>query len=106
MIIDLAQYPGFELFSQEDRIQLRSFLNQVGFETGAYVILDQTKNHIFPPAMTIKVADCQRSIALNFCCATPEETHNSIHKLERLRLVIELATKLLQEKHVPTRRAE
>ena len=42
----------------------------------------------FEPRMTLEIADCDRTIGLEFDVDTPEGRENSLHKLDTLEIAI------------------
>ena len=94
-MIDFKKYPEFEISNTRDNLQIRSFLNDVGFDNGAYVILDQVLNDKFLSTFTLKIADCTKTVTLNFS-NIPSEIKNSRAKLNKLKKIIEIAENILE----------
>ena len=87
---------NFEISRSDTHFQARMFLNDVGFDNGAYVIGEQLTAEIFFNPITLKIADCNKHILLNFS-KDPKEITNSCSKLKRLKESIELIENLLKE---------
>ncbi len=89
------------------RINERTLLNLPGFHGGAYVyvyIEDTSERGLakgpycdndcsccpanFEPRMSLEIADCHRTVELEFDVDTPEGRENSLHKLDTLEIAI------------------
>ena len=91
------------------RVNERTLLNLPGFYSGAYVFVyveDTSDRDLvrepdctndctccpanFEPRMTFEIADCNRTISLEFDVDTPEYRANSLHKLDTLAAALQV----------------
>lgn len=107
------------------RINERTLLNLPGFHGGAfvYVYVEDTSERglktdryceddcsccpsNFEPRMTLEIADCDRTIGLEFDVDTPEGRENSLHKLDTLEIAIRVFRDALVAEFEPYDRRE
>jgi len=107
------------------RVDERWFLNLPGFHGGAYVVAyveDTSERDIrrdpycdddctccpqnFEPRTILEIADCSRTIVLEFDLDTPEGRENSLHKLDTLEIAIRVFRDAFEAEFEPYDRRE
>ena len=102
------------------RVNERTLLNLPGFHGGAYVYVyveDTSERtlqrdpfceddctccpHNFEPRMTLEIADCDRTISLQFDVDTAGARVNSFHKLDTLLAALQVFRAALAEEFEP-----
>lgn len=85
--MDIAHLNTFETFVTPTHFQARSFLNRIGSDGGAHIVLDQHQLRS-QVSFSLKIADCHKSITLEFNDMTGEDKSNALHKIEKLEAVL------------------
>ena len=107
------------------RINERTLLNLPGFHGSAfvYVYVEDTSHRElmrepyceddctccpqnFEPFSRLEIADCSRTIALEFDIDTPDARENSLHKLDTLEIAIRVFRDALEAEFEPYDRRE
>ena len=107
------------------RINERTLLNLPGFHGSAYIYVyveDTSERELrrepycdsdcaccpqnFEPRSVLEIADCSRTIALEFDLDTPEGRENSLHKLDTLEIAIRVFRDALVAEFEPYDRRE
>ena len=102
------------------RLNERTLLNLPGFHHGAYVYVyvEDTSDralkrdpycdddctccpHNFEPRMTLEIADCDRTISLQFDIDTAEGRVNSFHKLDTLVAALQIFRGAVEQEFEP-----
>ena len=95
MNIDLT---NFEQFSNETHVQLRAFLNLVGMDLGAYILLDEQKiRNLSNSCFSLKIADCNRTVTLEFNNMSEEDRVNSLYKIKQIETILHYIREKLEK---------
>jgi hypothetical protein len=94
-MIDFKKYPDFESSLKSNHLQMRSFLNEIGFDSGAYIIIDRITVNMFSNPINLKIADCTKTITLSFS-EDINEIENSRKKIKKLKHALEIIENLLE----------